>query len=53
MPGTLKGRDLVIDIKKQTISAGVKGQGPVLKVRLPPYSNPPDPYPQQQPGQTN
>ncbi|KAK3906981.1 HSP20-like chaperone [Staphylotrichum tortipilum] len=35
VPGTLKGRDLVIDIKKQTISAGVKGQDPVLKGTLP------------------
>ena len=53
MPGTLKGRDLVIDIKKLTISAGIKGQDPVLKVRPPPTPNPSEPYPQQQPGQTN
>jgi hypothetical protein len=34
VPGNLKGRDLVVDIKKDSISAGIKGQGPILKVCL-------------------
>lgn len=33
VPGNLKSRDLVIAIKKQTLSAGVKGQDPVIAVR--------------------
>ncbi|KAK4141828.1 HSP20-like chaperone [Dichotomopilus funicola] len=35
VPGNLKGRDLVIDLKKDTISAGIKGQDPILKGTLP------------------
>jgi len=35
VPGNLKGRDLVIDIKKTSISAGIKGQEPILKGDLP------------------
>jgi len=35
VPGNLKGRDLVVDIKKDTISAGIKGQDPILKGPLP------------------
>lgn len=34
VPGNLKGRDLVVDIKKESISAGIKGQEPILKVCL-------------------
>jgi len=33
VPGNLKGRDLVVDIKKLSISAGIKGQEPIIKVR--------------------
>ncbi len=39
VPGNLKGRDLVVDIKKNTISAAIKGQEPILKVRPPPFSS--------------
>lgn len=35
VPGNFKGRDLVIDIKKTSISAGIKGQEPILKGDLP------------------
>ncbi|PHH79668.1 hypothetical protein CDD80_4153 [Ophiocordyceps camponoti-rufipedis] len=35
VPGTLKSRDLVVEMKKQTIVAGVKGQDPVIKGDLP------------------
>lgn len=34
VPGNLKGRDLAIDIKRTSISAGVKGQEPIIKVSL-------------------
>lgn len=33
VPGNLKGRDIVVDIKKTSISAGIKGQEPTIKVR--------------------
>jgi hypothetical protein len=40
VPGNIKGRDVVVDIKKDSISAGIKGQEPILKVRFPvPPSN--------------
>ena len=32
VPGNIKSKDLVIDIKKQSLSAGIKGQDPVIKV---------------------
>ncbi|EQB44711.1 CS domain-containing protein [Colletotrichum gloeosporioides Cg-14] len=35
VPGNYKSRDLVIDLKKNTISAGVKGQDPIIKGDLP------------------
>ncbi|KAH0444354.1 CS domain-containing protein [Colletotrichum camelliae] len=35
VPGNYKSRDLVIDLKKNTISAGVKGQEPIIKGDLP------------------
>ncbi|KAK3383717.1 HSP20-like chaperone [Lasiosphaeria ovina] len=35
VPGNLKGRDLAVDIKKQSISAGIKGQEPIIKGDLP------------------
>ena len=41
VPGNLKGRDLVVDIKKQSISAGIKGQDPILKVRPSSPTRPP------------
>lgn len=31
MPGNYKGRDLVVDLSKQKIKAGVKGQTPLLE----------------------
>jgi hypothetical protein len=46
VPGNLKGRDLVVDIKKDSITAGIKGQEPILKVRplFPPHHpTPPSP----------
>lgn len=42
MPGNLKGRDLVVDIKKDSITAGIKGQEPMLKVSSP-FSRLPSP----------
>ena len=35
VPGNLKSRDLVIDIKKQKLVAGVKGQTPIIEGDLP------------------
>ena len=32
VPGNLKGRDLVVDIRKTSLSAGIKGQEPIIKV---------------------
>lgn len=37
VPGNLKGRDLTIDIKKTTITAGIKGQEPIIKVHSPEF----------------
>ncbi|KKA30596.1 hypothetical protein TD95_001106 [Thielaviopsis punctulata] len=34
VPGNIKGRDLVINIQKLKISAGIKGQEPVISVGL-------------------
>lgn len=38
IPGNYRGKDLVVDIKKQKISAGVKGQEPIINVRRSPLS---------------
>ncbi|KAL2211405.1 CS-domain-containing protein [Sarocladium strictum] len=35
VPGNLKSRDLVVEIKKQKLSAGIKGQEPVISGDLP------------------
>ncbi|KFY23871.1 hypothetical protein V491_02385 [Pseudogymnoascus sp. VKM F-3775] len=35
VPGNFKGRDLVVDIKKTKLSAGIKGQEPVISGDLP------------------
>ncbi|KAK4239912.1 HSP20-like chaperone [Achaetomium macrosporum] len=35
VPGNIKGRDVAVDIKKESISAGIKGQEPILKGTLP------------------
>ncbi|KFZ17861.1 hypothetical protein V501_01517 [Pseudogymnoascus sp. VKM F-4519 (FW-2642)] len=35
VPGNFKGRDLVVDIKKTKLSAGVKGQEPIISGDLP------------------
>jgi HSP20 family molecular chaperone IbpA len=32
VPGNFKGRDIAVDIKKTSISAGIKGQEPIIKV---------------------
>ena len=42
VPGNLKGRDLTIDIKKDSISAGIKGQPPILQGTLPHTIRPDD-----------
>lgn len=36
VPGNMKSRDLVIEIKKQSLSAGIKGQDTIIKVNSPP-----------------
>lgn len=33
VPGNFKSRDLVIEIKKNSLQAGIKGQEPLIKVR--------------------
>lgn len=33
VPGNLKGKDMVVEIKKQSLTAGIKGQEPIIKVR--------------------
>ncbi|KAI0881584.1 nuclear movement protein [Annulohypoxylon maeteangense] len=35
VPGNLKGRDLVVDIKKLKLKAGIKGQDPIIDGDLP------------------
>ncbi|KAI0443263.1 nuclear movement protein [Xylaria telfairii] len=35
IPGNLKGRDLVVELKKQKIKAGIKGQAPIIEGDLP------------------
>ena len=35
VPGNLKGRDLIVEIKKTRIKAQVKGQEPLIEVDLP------------------
>lgn len=32
VPGNYKGKDLVVEIKKQKLTAGVKGQEPIISV---------------------
>jgi len=34
VPGNLKGKDLVVDIKKKKLSLGIKGQEPIISVCL-------------------
>ena len=34
VPGNLKGKDLVVDIKKKKLVLGVKSQEPIINVRL-------------------
>ncbi|KAI1103661.1 nuclear movement protein [Jackrogersella minutella] len=35
VPGNLKGRDLVVEIKRQKLKAGIKGQDPIIDGDLP------------------
>ncbi|KAI8626717.1 CS-domain-containing protein [Xylariaceae sp. FL1651] len=35
IPGNLKGRDLVVELKRQKIKAGIKGQEPIIDGDLP------------------
>ncbi|EGX96441.1 nuclear movement protein nudC [Cordyceps militaris CM01] len=35
VPGNLKSRDLVVEIKKLKLTAGIKGQEPIINVRAP------------------
>ncbi|KAI0023782.1 HSP20-like chaperone [Xylariomycetidae sp. FL0641] len=35
IPGNYKGRDLVVDLQKQYLKAGVKGQPPIIEGELP------------------
>jgi hypothetical protein len=41
VPGNLRGKDLVVDIQKNKIKAGVKGQEPKLEVCIDPVCGPP------------
>lgn len=34
VPGNLKGRDFVVDIKKKKLSVAIKGQDPIISVRI-------------------
>lgn len=34
VPGNMKSRDIVVDIKRKKLSAGIKGQDPVISVCL-------------------
>lgn len=43
VPGNLKGRDLVVEIKKLSLTAGIKGQEPIIKACYPQAINPPTP----------
>lgn len=36
VPGNLKGRDVVVELKKTKLSAGIKGQEPIISVCLAP-----------------
>lgn len=36
VPSNLKGRDIVVDMKKTSLKVGVKGQEPIIDVRLNP-----------------
>lgn len=33
VPGNMKSRDLVVEIKKLKLTAGIKGQDPIINVR--------------------
>lgn len=33
VPGNMKSRDLVVEIKKLKLTAGIKGQDPIISVR--------------------
>lgn len=35
IPGNLKARDLVVELKKTHIKVGIKGQGPIIDVSEP------------------
>ena len=39
VPGNLKGRDIVVDMKKTSLKVGVKGQEPIIDVRVQPHSS--------------
>ena len=36
VPGNMKSRDLVVEIKKLKLTAGIKGQEPIINVRTSP-----------------
>jgi HSP20 family molecular chaperone IbpA len=35
VPGNLKAKDLIVDIKKTKLMVGVKGQDPIINVSIP------------------
>lgn len=35
IPGNMKGRDIVVELKKDTLKAGIKGQTPLIEGELP------------------
>jgi hypothetical protein len=36
VPGNLKGKDIIVDIKKKKLVLGIKGQEPIISVRVQP-----------------
>jgi CS domain len=46
IPGNLKARDLIVDLKKTRLKVQIKGQEPIIDVRMPPIHPITSPEPQ-------